>query len=154
MKFEFFLCQIAFFAGLWKLKVPFCDFIQNMSQAPSKCLTSEKKWIDWIILKIYDRIWKIYFVFYEYLERLEGPWKLESAYSFMLKYSEMPVQCSDCSRSKWSYYVFKIYRKLIFCHKIEMKSQFKKPTLISKPLVNFFVQKLKNRQLVCFNFLL
>ena len=47
------------------------------------------------------RIWKILFAFgfYEYLERLEGTWKLESAYSFMLDYSEMTVWLNRHSNS-------------------------------------------------------
>ena len=42
MKFEKFLDQMSSFGVLWKLKVLFCDFIHNLSQAPSKCLF---KWI-------------------------------------------------------------------------------------------------------------
>jgi len=52
-------------------KVPFQDFIQNVSQAPSKCLS---KWINGIISKIPHRNLKNIFVqgSYESLEGLEG----------------------------------------------------------------------------------
>ena len=53
------------------MKSAFSEFIQNMSQAPSKCLF---KWINWIISKSDRDIGKILFVLgsYEYLVRLEG----------------------------------------------------------------------------------
>ena len=56
------------------MKVPFCDVIQNVPQAPSKCLKQWKKWINWIISKTHQRILKILFVLGadEYLEGLEG----------------------------------------------------------------------------------
>ena len=52
------------------MKVPSIDFIQKMSQAPSKCL-SEK--INWIISRIPHRISKFLFIygFYEFLAILE-----------------------------------------------------------------------------------
>ena len=53
------------------MEVPFIDFIQNMSQAPSKALSVR---INWITSRIPQRISKILFVLgsYEYLERLKG----------------------------------------------------------------------------------
>ena len=53
------------------MKSAFSKFIQNMSQAPSKCLF---KWINWIISKSDRDFGKIIFVLgsYEYLVRLEG----------------------------------------------------------------------------------
>ena len=53
------------------MKSAFGEFIQNMYQAPSKCLF---KWINWIISKSNRNIRKILFVLglYEYLERLKG----------------------------------------------------------------------------------
>ena len=51
--------------------MPFSDFIQKMSQAPSKCLSER---INWIISRIPHRISKIIFVYgsYEFLAVLEG----------------------------------------------------------------------------------
>ena len=56
------------------MEVPFNDFIQNMSQAPSKCLSVRILRINWIISRIPHRNSKILFVLgsCEYLERLEG----------------------------------------------------------------------------------
>ena len=53
------------------VKVPFCDFIQNVPQAPSMCISM---WINGIISKIPHRNSKILLVLgsYEYLERQEG----------------------------------------------------------------------------------
>ena len=56
-------CNWEFFGPndfIWKaMKVPCFDFIQNMSQALSKCLSER---INWIISKIHLRISKILFV--------------------------------------------------------------------------------------------
>jgi hypothetical protein len=67
------------------MKVPFCDFIQNVSQAPSMCL---KQWIkvnEWSYLKNPSQEFKILFVLgsYEYLERLEG--KIRKCLFFYVK---------------------------------------------------------------------
>ena len=51
--------------------MPFSDFIQKMSRAPSKCLSER---INWIISRIPHRISKNLFVygFYEFLAMLKG----------------------------------------------------------------------------------
>ena len=62
-------------AFIWiAMKVPFHDFIQNLSQAPSMCIFMWIKVNKWNYLKISHRNSKILFVlgFYEYLKRLEG----------------------------------------------------------------------------------
>ena len=41
------------------MKEPFCDFIQNLSQAPSKCLS---KWIKGIISKTAHRIFYLFYI--------------------------------------------------------------------------------------------
>ena len=62
------------------LKVLPSDFIQNMSQSPSKCL---KQWINWIISKMHHSIWIFCFVLGvdEYLDWKE---KLESDYYWLI----------------------------------------------------------------------
>ena len=68
------------------LKVPPSDFIQNMSQAPSKCLKQRIK-----VDKTHHSIWKLLFVLGadEYLERLEG--KIRECLFFYIKYSKITV---------------------------------------------------------------
>ena len=47
-------------AFFWSAKkVPFMDFIQNMSKAPSKCLS---KWINGIISKTAHRIFFLFYI--------------------------------------------------------------------------------------------
>ena len=71
---------------IWSaMKVPFCDFTQNVSQALSMCISTWIKWIIGIISKIPHRNSKILFVLgsYEYLERLEG--KIRKCLFFYVK---------------------------------------------------------------------
>ena len=67
------------------------ESIQNMYQAPSKCLNKWIKVDKLDYLKNDHTIWKIIIILgsNENLGRLEA--KLESAYSFMLKYSRLKV---------------------------------------------------------------
>ena len=72
MKFEFLFGPNAF---IWNAKkVPFRNFIQNMSQALSKCLSKWIKVDEWDYLKDPLRELKKYFYLgsYESLKRLEG----------------------------------------------------------------------------------
>ena len=48
MKFEIFLGQMTSSEVLWILNMPFCDFIQNLSQAQSMCISM------WIIVNKYN----------------------------------------------------------------------------------------------------
>ena len=71
---------------IWSaMKVPFNDFIQNVSQAPSMCISMWIKWINGIISKIPHRNSKILFVWGsdEYLERQEG--KIRKCLFFYVK---------------------------------------------------------------------
>ena len=117
------------------MKVPFCDFTQNVSQALSMCISMWIKVNKWNYLKIPHRNPKILFVLgsYEYFERLKE--KLESAYPFMLKYSKITV----CMRNIYSIYLLvkskkshrvapyhpyvKHYRIFITVHKISQSSE-------------------------------
>ena len=67
------------------MKVPFCDFIQKVSQALSMCISM---WIksEQIISKIPYRNSKIPMNIYK-----DWKAKLESAYSFILKYFKIKV---------------------------------------------------------------
>jgi hypothetical protein len=67
------------------MKVPFCDFTQNVSQALSMCISMWIKVNKWNYLKIPHRNPKILFVLgsYEYFERLEG--KIRKCLSFYVK---------------------------------------------------------------------
>ena len=73
-KWHFFTCgwNLKIFGPnhfIWSaMKVPFCDFIQNVPQAPSMCISMLIKWINGIISKIPHFVLGLC----EYLERLEG----------------------------------------------------------------------------------
>ena len=56
MKFDFFFGQIPSLKSV--MKVLFCDYIQNMSQAQPKCLF---KWMKWIISNSNHNIWNFLF---------------------------------------------------------------------------------------------
>ena len=79
------------------LKVPPSDFIQNMSQAPSKCLRQQIDVDELDYFKTYHSILKILFwgVLMNIYKVLQA--KLESANSFTLKYSKITV----CRRDEY-----------------------------------------------------
>ena len=62
------------------MKVPFCDFIQNMSQAPSMPISMWIKMNKWNYLKNPSQEFK---KSYEYLKRLEG--KIKKGLFFYVK---------------------------------------------------------------------
>ena len=74
------------------LKVPPSDFIQNMSQALSKCL---KKWINLIISKSRHSIWKILVVLCAY----EYPTYLY--YDFFFRGAQVDVRNKKGNSSLW-----------------------------------------------------
>ena len=84
MEFEFFGPNDFIWGAM---KVPFSDFIQNVSQALSMCISMWIKVNEWNYLKNLSQELKKYFCFrFLWISR-----KLESAYSFMLKYSKITV---------------------------------------------------------------
>ena len=54
------------------MEVTFCDFIQNLSQAPSRRLSKWKKVDKWDCFKNPSQELKISFCYYVSLEKLEG----------------------------------------------------------------------------------
>ena len=94
MKFENFLGPNDF---IWSaMKVPFCDFIQNVFQAPSMCISMWIKVNKWNYLKNPSQEFKNSFCFrFLWISRKtsknQSLAKLDSAYSFMLKYSKIIV---------------------------------------------------------------
>ena len=66
MKFDCFLGQMTSSA----MEVPFCDFIQNVPQAPFMCISMWIKVNKWNYLKNPSQEFKNYFCSYNYVERL------------------------------------------------------------------------------------